>query len=112
MLNKGYKRNFAEPMPVILSMKIFAHCREVSQFQMGKTLEGIFSKYCENHTYTKKYRVSRCLLYNVSCLCVRRDPGGASRGPGEQLRGAVAPPPARDSHPRHTVDRPGEAAHR
>ena len=57
MLNKGCKRKFAEQfweqrqVPVILSMKIFAHCREVSQFQMGKTLVGIFTKYCENHMY-------------------------------------------------------------
>ena len=42
-------------------------------------------------------------MYNVP-LCVRRDPGGAARGPGERRRGAVAQPPARPRHPRHTVD--------
>ena len=49
--NENSRNNSERQVPVILSMKIFAHCREVSQFQMGKTLVGIFTKYCENHMY-------------------------------------------------------------
>ena len=81
-----------------LSMKIFAHCRE---FHIGKALEGILWK---SHVL-KITAKSRCHLYMYNVpLCVRRDPGGAARGPGERRRGAVARPPARPRHPRHTVD--------
>ena len=113
MLNKGCKRKFAEQFWEAsachhVDEDLCTLQRSVSISDGEDTRRHLLRILWKSHAL-KITAKSRCHLYNVP-VCVRRDAGWASRGPGEQLRGAVARLPIRDSHPRHTVDRPGEAA--
>ena len=110
MLKNGCKRKFAEQGNCPQNIPCWRFSEQLPVNEDLCTLQRI--SYWEGTrrnivkiTCTENYREISLppLQYNVA-LCVRRDPGGAARGPGERRRGAVARPPARPRHPRHTVD--------